>query len=297
MTITARFSGQCLVCGGHIAAGEQIEWKKGEGSKHAACAAGKPAPAAASPAASAKRATRRAAAPRQRREPPPEGPVFRNDKQPYMVGTVMAGLLPAKDIAECEARQSLAAVDVPGDPPKPSSEPRRRVALVVIYADRVSQDVADDNGYMGRYGAVVRLATATEAAELVAERQAALDAKHWARYAAAWGAIGAAARKAALRDLVYVEAIQIGDMPSPVKLAEYKDGGTLHRWYRGADGTIGHDSYSYDDGRFGVYMSVDAVLALARRELASGKRTVEQALRGQPYSALDRAILWAVSHP
>ena len=37
MTITARYPGKCSECGGSIHAGDQIEWAKGEGSKHEAC--------------------------------------------------------------------------------------------------------------------------------------------------------------------------------------------------------------------------------------------------------------------
>lgn len=44
MTITSKFPGKCNVCGGRIAVGEQIEWRKGEGSAHASCAKGGPAP-------------------------------------------------------------------------------------------------------------------------------------------------------------------------------------------------------------------------------------------------------------
>lgn len=37
MTITSRYSGTCRRCGGAIAAGEQIEWARGEGSAHIEC--------------------------------------------------------------------------------------------------------------------------------------------------------------------------------------------------------------------------------------------------------------------
>lgn len=46
MTITSKYPGKCTICGGRIAIGEQIEWRKGEGSSHAACAKGGPAPSA-----------------------------------------------------------------------------------------------------------------------------------------------------------------------------------------------------------------------------------------------------------
>ncbi|MFA5186360.1 MAG: hypothetical protein WC551_07795 [Patescibacteria group bacterium] len=37
MTITAKYSGKCSVCGGHICAGETIEWKKGQPARHPGC--------------------------------------------------------------------------------------------------------------------------------------------------------------------------------------------------------------------------------------------------------------------
>jgi hypothetical protein len=39
MTITAKYPGTCAVCGERFAAGEQIEWQRGEPSTHPACAA------------------------------------------------------------------------------------------------------------------------------------------------------------------------------------------------------------------------------------------------------------------
>jgi len=39
MTITAKFPGKCALCGERFAAGTQINWRKGEPSSHAACAA------------------------------------------------------------------------------------------------------------------------------------------------------------------------------------------------------------------------------------------------------------------
>jgi len=54
MTITAKFQGTCKKCGGKIAAGEQIEWSKGQGSQHITCpavsASNGPAKAAPTPA-------------------------------------------------------------------------------------------------------------------------------------------------------------------------------------------------------------------------------------------------------
>lgn len=46
MTITAKFPGTCTVCGRHIGVGDKIEWQKGEGSRHAACAPGTARPSA-----------------------------------------------------------------------------------------------------------------------------------------------------------------------------------------------------------------------------------------------------------
>jgi len=37
MTIIAKYAGRCQVCGGHIAAGEEIEWSKAEGARHTKC--------------------------------------------------------------------------------------------------------------------------------------------------------------------------------------------------------------------------------------------------------------------
>ena len=37
MTITARFPGRCRSCGGDFAAGEEIEWTRGEGAAHPVC--------------------------------------------------------------------------------------------------------------------------------------------------------------------------------------------------------------------------------------------------------------------
>lgn len=40
MTITAKFAGTCKKCGGHIAAGTQIEWERGAGASHVKCPEG-----------------------------------------------------------------------------------------------------------------------------------------------------------------------------------------------------------------------------------------------------------------
>lgn len=42
MTITARYASRCAACQGSIAVGEQIEWVKGQPSRHAACPATRP---------------------------------------------------------------------------------------------------------------------------------------------------------------------------------------------------------------------------------------------------------------
>jgi hypothetical protein len=44
MTITAKFAGQCSICGRKINAGDKIEWKKGAGSSHTACQGKQPVP-------------------------------------------------------------------------------------------------------------------------------------------------------------------------------------------------------------------------------------------------------------
>ncbi len=51
MTITAKFDGKCIKCGGKIAAGEEINWEKGKGAWHLECPANpEPAVAASQPA-------------------------------------------------------------------------------------------------------------------------------------------------------------------------------------------------------------------------------------------------------
>ena len=40
MTMTARWTGRCGMCGEQISVGDQIEWAKGQGAKHANCDAG-----------------------------------------------------------------------------------------------------------------------------------------------------------------------------------------------------------------------------------------------------------------
>ena len=47
MTITAKFSGKCSVCGGAISVGARVEWTKGEGARHTTCAGAKATSAAA----------------------------------------------------------------------------------------------------------------------------------------------------------------------------------------------------------------------------------------------------------
>lgn len=39
MTITAKFAGHCVACGGTITAGDKIEWEKGKKARHAECPA------------------------------------------------------------------------------------------------------------------------------------------------------------------------------------------------------------------------------------------------------------------
>lgn len=280
MTITAKFPGKCTVCGGAIRPGQQIEWRKGAGSHHASCGAADPAPAAKPPRA------RKSPASRARRTAPPAGPEMRNDRAPYTMGEVLTCQLSAREISECEARQSIAATDVPGDKPiKRAGD--RRVAVVVIHTDRMRQDDADDNGYCGRYGAIVRLATAEESAPLLAERAAKTQAQADAAGAAqAW-----AAELAALTaGRILVEGGAIDRVGAEVLHEERKGlhGTVSARWSRLADGSIAQETYAYDDERWGRWVTTEQLLDLAR----ASTRTLEEAIRGQRYSALDRAIVW-----
>ena len=45
MSITAKYPGKCTKCGGHIAAGEKIDWDRGRGASHCNCPEHKPAAA------------------------------------------------------------------------------------------------------------------------------------------------------------------------------------------------------------------------------------------------------------
>lgn len=281
MTITARFAGKCTVCGGSIAAGDEIEWSKGRGSKHVACAAGAAKPPA--------RESKPVKPPRARRSepkaPPPDGPELRNDRTPYQMGAVIVAQLIATEIAECEARQAITATEIPGEPCKRAGD--RRVAVVVIHTDRLSQEWADDNGYCGRYGAIVRLATADEAAPILADRaskaQAKADAEARDR---AWKE----QRAALIAGRVYVDQATYDGKDAEV-LHEERRGlhGTIsERWARLSDGSIVAESHSYDDHRCGRYVTVDQLLEMAR----ASDRSLEDAIRGQRYSAVDRAIVW-----
>jgi hypothetical protein len=60
------------------------------------------------------------------------------------------------------------------------------------------------------------------------------------------------------------------------------------RWSRLADGSIAQETYAYDDERWGRWVTTEQLLELAR----ASTRTLEDAIRGQRYSALDRAIVW-----
>lgn len=280
MTITAKYAGKCTVCKGHIAEGDEIEWSKGKGSKHAACAVGSAQP----PARDSKPAR-----PRARRSEPkaprPDGPMLRNDRDPYVKGAVLVAQLSAAEIAECEARQAIAATEIPGDPCKRAGD--RRVAVVVIHTDRMSQDDADDDGYCGRFGATVRLATADEAATILAERAAKAQAKADAEAKdRAWKTL----RATLTAGRILVEDGEF-DRTGAEVLHEERRGmhGTIsERWARLSDGSIMVESHSHDDHRCGRYVTTDRLLEMAR----ASTKTLEDAIRGQRYSAVDRAIVW-----
>lgn len=278
-TITARFATKCPSCHRPINEGAPIA--KGPAGKyvHAACVGGPPASAPPAPKVSRPRRDRAS------RPAPPAGPEMRNDRDAYAVGDVLTCQLSAREISECEARQSITAIDVTGDKPiKRAGD--RRVAVVVVHASRMRQDDADDNGYCGRYGAIVRLATADEAAPLVAARAAKAQAQTDAKAAArAWST-----RLAELTEgRLLVEGGSI-DRAGEVIHEERKGlhGTVSGRWSRLADGSIQQEIYAYDDERWGRWITVDQLLDLAREST----RTLEEAIRGQRYSALDRAIVW-----
>lgn len=273
MTITAKFPGVCLTCGGKIRKGDQIEWKKDAGSKHAACASGQPAPTPAP-------RPRKPSAPRTRREPPPDGPMLRNDRAPYTRGDVLVSQLTAGEVVECEARQSIAATEIPGEPCKGD---RRRVAVVVIHTDRMSPSDADDNGHCGQYGAIVRLATAEEAAPILAERAAKAQAD---AAELEWDA----QRAELTAGRIFVDGGKIERSGAEVLHEERKrlHGTVSERWSRLADGSVLTERYSYDDDRWGRWVTTEQLLAEAR----AADRSLEDAIRGQRYSAVDRAIVW-----
>lgn len=72
MTISAKFSSGCRVCGGRIAVGDRIEWTRGEPAVHAACVASRPATMTQRMAERV--APRRPAAPRPSRSAYPTAP-------------------------------------------------------------------------------------------------------------------------------------------------------------------------------------------------------------------------------
>lgn len=137
-----------------------------------------------------------ARAPRAKRTTPtvpPVGPQLRNDRSPYADAAFLVAILEESDIAECEGRQGLTATEVPATTDKAELVPagRRRVGCVVIHTDRISQSAADDNGYCGRYGAIVRLATVEECAPAIerSRRSASLAAcATWLEAQIAYGA-------------------------------------------------------------------------------------------------------------
>ncbi len=239
-TITARYDSICPACGSEITTGDRVEWSKGAKARHTAC------PAGASP--------RIATKPRTRRAPsaPPVGPELRNDNSSYTVGDVLVAQLSANEVAECEARQAISATGVPGDKPIRRAG-NRRVAVAVIHASRISQEWADDNGYCGRYGAILRLATADEAAPLLAERQEKAKARAEAEaLEAVWQAqiVGLTAARC------YVDNVDPETSKGAEVIHEERRGahGSISaRWSRLTDGSVMHESFSYDDHRCGKY--------------------------------------------
>lgn len=284
--ITALYPGTCTICGRRWRAGDQIVWTKGQGAKgsgqHAACASGAPAPKAAPAKA------RKASAPRGPKTPPPAGPELRNDDSPYTVGEVLVALLPGSVVAECEARQGITATEIPGPAPKRASD--RRVAVVALWAERISGELAEDMGYIGRYGAIVRLATAEEAGAVVAQRQAKQVQAAWSTFCSGWERLAERVRNAALSSLVFVEGGKFERAGAEILHEERKGlhGAPSARWSRLADGSILIERWSYDDDRWGCWVTVEQLLKLAR----ASNRTLEEAVRGQRYSAIDRAIVW-----
>jgi hypothetical protein len=278
-TITARYASICPTCGQAINPGDKVEWQRGAKATHTAC-----------PSAVAKSAPK---TPRARRAPRavPVGPELRNDRNSYAVGAVLVAQLGSEEVTGCELRQGLIATEIPGDPCKRAGD--RRVAVVVIHADRISQEWADDNGYCGRYGAIVRLATAEEAAEVLAERAAKLVGQRWNGFVGAWGAIAEAVLRAHLASLVYVDCVDCDSAVFKGATVVYVERRGLHgsmsaRWYRLVDGTIAHETMGGDDYRIGRWVTVAQLIDLSRES----PRTLEDAIRGQRYSAIDRAIVW-----
>lgn len=331
-TIKANYSSRCPSCGQTIRAGSSIAKGPGGKYVHVSCASGVQAPAAKSARArkpSAPR-TRRSALPegpmmRNDKAPYERGEVLTCQLTTAEIAecearqsplatqakynpTARAWLLPdGRDAiavcgsclscgmrpavtsgghcSGCQPEQLFSATEIPGEPCKRAGN--RRVAVVVIHTDRMSQDDADDNGYCGRYGCVVRLATAAEAAPLVAERATKAQAKADAvAKAQAWSV--QLAELTAGRVLV-----EGGDIVREGAEVIHEERKGLHgtvsgRWSRLADGSIAQETYRYDDERWGRWVTTEQLLDLAR----ASTRSLEDAIRGQRYSALDRAIVW-----
>lgn len=277
MLITAKYNSMCPTCSCPINAGDMVEWSKGRRATHADCQA--------EGSRTDRKGSSRSLSRPSRKAPP--GPELRNDRSPYVSGSVLVVQLSTAEIAECEARQSIAATEIPGDKPcKRAGD--RRVAAVVIHMDRLSTEWADDNGYCGRYGAVVRLATADEAAPLVADRAAKEAAKAEAEAMARRWTLE---RDERIAGRIYVEMTGPGGRDGAVVLHEERRGynGTIsERWSSLPDGSVMVETFGGDDWRCGRYVTADQLLDMAR----TASRTLEDAVLGQRYSSLDRAIIW-----
>jgi hypothetical protein len=109
--------------------------------------------------------------PHQPRTAPPAGPQLarKQGADPFEVGELVGVILKSSEVAECEERQGITAVDLPGEP---VTDGRRRVACVVLWAESMSaDDVEDFDAWSSQHSAVVRLATADEAAPEVERRE------------------------------------------------------------------------------------------------------------------------------
>lgn len=144
MTITARYDGKCSECGGHIHAGEQIEWSKGAGARHIKCGS----------AATAKHS----ASPRSRRTPRVSFP----DSAPEIGAHQISGRRTGRDDRRYEVGQTIHAVkvSVPGGGPDQH--------YYTVLAAKLYPPHEDNQEFDWREIAWVRAATDAEAAPVAA---------------------------------------------------------------------------------------------------------------------------------